>query len=418
MGVDILNIGVSGLSAAQRQLMTTSHNVSNVNTEGYSRQSAEQEATLPSYYTGTGFIGTGVSVQTTVRMSDEFLERQIREANSDYGQYNAFYDMASQIDDLLADPQTGLTPTIESFYSALQEANDDPSSNSTRQVLLSEANVLTDRFQLIDNRFVELNNQVNEHITNITNEISTIAKTIARFNVEIIRLTGIGNGNTPNDILDQREVLIKELSKKIDISVVYQDDGAANIFIGSGQTLVISGTAATMSSEINKYNSLQQDIILTRGNAKEYISGSISGGELDGILNFREELLYPSINSLGRIAIALSEEMNTQNRLGMTLQARSEPFPLGDDFFSSLTNVPQVLDGQNNSTGIYSAAIDDSKILTISDYQLDVTAAGAGYQLTRLSDNSILYSGAVLTELQDAALQEGFSIAETSIPSV
>ena len=216
MGADILSIGVSGLSAAQRQLTTTSHNVANVNTVGYSRQRAELEANIPAHLTGSGFIGTGVSVQTTVRLADEFLERQIRDANSRFGQYDSFYELAAQIDNILANPTTGLAPTMESFYSALQEANDDPSSTSARQVLLTEANVLTDRFELINDHFVELNSEVNDRLTNITNEITSIASSIANLNINIIQRTGAGNGNIPNDLMDQREVLIKELSEKID----------------------------------------------------------------------------------------------------------------------------------------------------------------------------------------------------------
>ncbi|MBE9525398.1 MAG: flagellar hook-associated protein FlgK [Proteobacteria bacterium] len=415
MGADILSIGTSGLLAAQRQLQTTSHNVSNVNTEGYTRQRAELEAIIPAYYAGhTGYIGTGVTVQTTVRLSNEFYEEQIRNGNSSYGQYDAFYDLSAQIDNVLANPTTGLTPTLESFYSALQEANDDPSSTPARQVLLTEANVLTDRFQLIDDHFTDLNNEVNNKLVSLASDVTSIASSIASLNIDIVKRIGAGQGSMPNDLIDQREVLIKKLSEKIDINVVYQDDGAANIFIGSGQTLVISGNAAGISTEINKYNSLELDIILTRGNAKEDITQTITGGELQGVLDFREDVLKPSVNSLGRIAIALSEEMNAQNRLGMTIQGSTAPFPLGGDFFTSQSSSPQVLDGQLSSTGIYTVDITNSKLLTTSDYKLDVNTAGE-YRLTRLSDNFILNSADLtLNGAQTAAGTQGFDLTENT----
>ena len=415
MGADILSIGTSGLQAAQRQLQTTSHNVSNVNTEGYTRQRAELEAIIPAYYAGhTGYIGTGVTVQTTVRLSNEFYEEQIRNGNSSYGQYDAFYDLSAQIDNILANPATGLTPTLESFYSALQEANDDPSSTPARQVLLTEANVLTDRFQLIDDHFTDLNNEVNNKLVSLASDVTSIASSIASLNIDIIKRIGAGQGSMPNDLIDQREVLIKKLSEKIDINVVYQDDGAANIFIGSGQTLVISGNAAGISTEINKYNSLELDIILTRGNAKEDITQTITGGELQGVLDFREDVLKPSVNSLGRIAIALSEEMNAQNRLGMTIQGATAPFPLGGDFFTSQSSSPQVLDGQLSSTGIYTVDITNSKLLTTSNYKLDVNIAGE-YRLTRLSDNFILnFADLTLNGAQTAAGTQGFDLTENT----
>ncbi len=417
MGADILSIGTSGLLAAQRQLQTTSHNVSNVNTEGYTRQRAELEAIIPAYYAGhTGYIGTGVTVQTTVRLSNEFYEEQIRNGNSSYGQYDAFYDLSAQIDNVLANPTTGLTPTLESFYSALQEANDDPSSTPARQVLLTEANVLTDRFQLIDDHFTDLNNEVNNKLVSLASDVTSIASSIASLNIDIVKRIGAGQGSMPNDLLDQREVLIKSLAEKIDVEVVYQDDGAANIFIGSGQTLVLSGNAAGISTEINKYNSLELDLILTRGNAKEDVTHTITGGEFQGVLDFREKVLEPSVNSLGRIAIALSEEMNAQHNLGMTIQGSTAPFPLGGDFFTDLAGTPQVLDGQLSSTGSYTATISDSKVLTTSDYKLDVTAGGANYILTRLSDNLSVYNGNA-AGLNAAANTQGFNIIVGSVPT-
>jgi len=362
MGSDVLGIGITGLAAAQRQLATSSHNISNVNTEGYSRQRAELAARQPEYF-GTGYIGTGVNIQTTARIANEFLEEQIRDGNSKFGQYDAFHALASQIDNILANPDSGLTPTLESFYSALQEANDNPSSTPARQVLLTEANILTDRFQLINDRFNDLNDEVNNQLNNITTEISDAAASIARLNVDIVLKTGVGQGDLPNDLIDQREVLIKKIAEKIDINVIYQDDGAANIFIGSGQNIVIGGVASSLSTEINKYNPAELDIILTQGSGKANVTASVTGGELQGILDFSKNVLDESRNSLGRIAVAVTEEMNAQHKLGMTLQGTAAPFPLGGDFFTSLTNSPQVLDGQASSNRSFTAAITDSKTL-------------------------------------------------------
>ena len=382
-GGDIFGIGTSGLLTSQRQLATTSHNISNVNTDGYSRQRAEQEARKPQYL-GNGYIGTGVDVQTTVRLANEFLEEQIRNANSQYGRYDAYLELSSQLDNILANPDSGLTPTLESFFNALQEANDNPSSTPARQVLLTEANTLASRFKLLDDRFIQLNDQVNQQLVDLTQEVTDAARSIAKLNAEIVQKIGAGQGDMPNDLIDQREVLIKKIAENIDVHVVYQDDGAANLFIGSGQTLVIGTIASTLSTQQNQYNALDLDIMLSQGVGSVNITNQVTGGELQGVIEFKQEVLEESRRALGRIAMALSEEMNTQHRLGMTLQGTSSPFPLGGDFFTDLTVPIPALPGQIG-TGNFEFNITDTRVLTTSDYRLDYDCVN--YRLTRLSDN-------------------------------
>lgn len=422
-----MGIGTSGLLAAQRQLATASHNISNVNTEGYTRQRAEQSARLPQF-SGNGYIGTGVSVQSTIRLANEFLEEQIRDSNSKFGEYDAFHALSKQIDDILANPDSGLTPTMESFFSALQEANDNPASTPARQVLLTEANTMTERFKLLDDRFIDLNDQVNQQLVSLTQEISDAARSVADLNVAIVQRIGAGQGDLPNDLMDQREVLIKQISDNIDVSVIYQDDGAANLFIGSGQSLVIGGNAATLSTTVNTFNAEDLDVVLQQGTSLTNVTNAITGGELQGVLSFKENVLEPSRRSLGRVAIAITEEMNTQHRLGMTLQGTSTPFPLGQDFFTDLSGPINGLPGQT-STNSTSLSITDSRVLTTSDYRLDYD--GATLTLTRLNDNVTFTgtAGATLaTKLADLNNQidgtlptfsgtdpQGFSIATTNM---
>ncbi len=405
----IFGIGTSGLLTAQRQLATASHNISNVNTEGYSRQRAEQAARKPQY-SGSGYIGTGVDVQNTVRLANEFLEEQIRNANSQYGQFDAYFKLSTQIDNILANPDSGLTPTLESFFSALQEANDNPSSTPSRQVLLTEANTMADRFKLLDDRFSELNGQVNQSLVDITQAISDSASSIAKINADIVQKIGAGQGKLPNDLIDQREVLIKQISEKIDVSVVYQDDGAANLFIGSGQALVIGGNAATLSTQKNRFNAEDLDIIMSQGAGSVNVTNSITGGELQGVLDFKTNALEQSRRALGRVAMALTEEMNAQHRLGMTIQGTSAPFPLGQDFFVDQSGPIAGLPGQNSATTA-SLTITDSRLLSTSDYRLDYD--GTNYSLTRLNDGTV-FSNATIGGLSTAVqATEGFSINST-----
>lgn len=384
MASSIFGIGTSGLLTAQRQLATTSHNISNVNTEGFARQRAEQAARLPQF-AGNGYIGSGVDVQTTVRLANEYLEEQVRDSNSQFGKYDAFYALSTQIDNILANPDSGLAPTMESFFSALQEANDNPSSTPARQVLITEANTMTERFKLLDDRFIQLNDQVNQQLVDLTQVVSDAARSVAQLNVSIVQRTGAGQGDLPNDLIDQREVLIKQIAENIDVSVIYQKDGAANLFVGSGQSLVIGSTAATLSTATNAFNAEDLDIILTQGSGSANITKAVTGGEMQGVLDFKENVLEPSRRGLGRIAIALTEEINQQHQLGMTLQDTGAGFNLGGNFFSDLGGPFTGLPGPGSTTNV-SVSITDSRVLSVSDYNLSRDGAGV-YTLTRLSDN-------------------------------
>jgi len=395
MASSILGIGTSGLLASQRQLSTAGHNISNVNTQGYTRQRAEQAARLPQF-SGSGYIGTGVSVETTVRLGNEFLEEQIRNSNSQYGKYDAFHALSTQIDNILANPDSGLTPTMESFFSALQEANDNPSSTPARQVLLTEANTMTERFQLLDDRFIQLNSQVNQQLVDLTQEVSDAARSIAQLNTDIVKRIGAGQGNMPNDLMDQREVLIQKIADNIDVSVIYQDDGSANLFIGSGQSLVIGSKSATLSTKTNDYNAEDLDVILTQGSGSINITQAISGGELQGVVDFKNNVLEPSRRALGRVAIALSEEMNAQHRLGMTIQGTGTPFPMGNDFFTDLGGPINAL-SRLGSTGEIQLNITDSQVLSTNDYRLDLNAGV--FTLTNVDDNTQTYSAASIAAL-------------------
>lgn len=411
MAGDILGIGTSGLLTSQRNLATTSHNISNVNTDGYSRQRTEQEARMPQY-SGNGYVGTGVTVQTTIRLANEFLEKQVRNSNSQLGQYDAYNRLASQVDNIIANPDTGLTPALENFYSALQDANDNPSSTASRQVLLTEANTLTDRFELLDTRFNEINDQTSQALIDLTAEVSDAARSIARLNADITLRIGVGQGDMPNDLIDQREVLIKSISENIDVSVVYQDDGSANLFIGTGQPLVIGSHSLTLATQTSKFNVSDLDIVLIEGGSSTIVTNMIKGGELQGVLDFKAEILDPARRSLGRIAIAITEEMNAQHKLGMTLQDTGAGFKPGDNFFNDLSG-PMLALGAVNNTGVVEFEIIDSRILSTSDYQLNRTGiAGSEYTLIKLDDMTT-YTASSIANLNAAmSTVEGFSLID------
>ncbi len=389
MAGGLLGIATSGLMAAQRGLATTGHNVANVNTEGYSRQRTEQIERLPSF-TGAGFIGNGVDIASITRSYDSFLNAQLRSSLSAHGELATYHSMASQVDNFIADPDASLSPSLQSFFNAVQDVVNDPTSIAARRVMLTEGETLVQRFNILNGRMDDLRSQVNQSLSTNIDEINGLARGIAALNERIVVAYGQA-GQPPNDLLDQRDLLAERLSEKVGTSLYEQKDGSLNVFIGNGQALVMGSTANQLSIQDSAYDPNQKDIAITAGGSSAVvITSAISGGEIGGFLRFVNELLDPAQNALGRIAAGLAATFNAQHSAGSDLNGNS-----GTDFFGDVTD-PTI--GQyswfnkqtNTGTATLAIAFDNAAgngpaDLTASDYRLDFD--GINYTLTRLSDN-------------------------------
>jgi len=374
----ILSTTISGLLAYQKGLATASHNVANANTPGYSRQRVELATRTPQLY-GSGFIGSGVQVTTVRRQYDEFLAVSLRESTSGYERLSAYTELARQVDDLLADPEAGVSPALARFFGALEDVAGDPSSVPARQVLLGEAENLTARMRDLDTRVAELEAQVNRRLETVVTEVNTLAESIARLNTEIIRLEGAAGGQPPNDLLDRRDELVRQLAERVAVTVARQDDGAYNVFIGKGQALVVGGQAATLKATPNAYDASRLEISIAAGASTVEVSPLISGGELGGLLDVRRDILDPARAALGRVAVALAERFNAQHREGMDLDGG-----LGGDFFKDYGTRTAAAHGDNTGSGVVRYEVKDVAALTTSDYLLSYD--GSTYTLKRLSD--------------------------------
>lgn len=370
---DIFGTGVSGLLAFQRALGTTGHNISNVNTEGYSRQRVELNA-RPPQGTGSGFIGTGVEVATVARVYDGFLTAQVRAYTSTHSQLQEFYRLAGQVDNLLADPQAGLTPGLQRFFNAVHGVANDPSSIPARQVMLGEGQALIDRFRYLGERLGNLGEGVNTQIRNSVNDINSYAQALADINRRIVQAQGTVSGQPANDLLDQRDALIARLAERVSVSTVAQDDGALNVFIGNGQTLVLGGNAYPLTATTDPYDPTRLEISYGTAN----VSDQLVGGSLGATLDFRTRILDPARNELGRLATGLAFSFNAQQRAGLNLNDA-----LGGDFFAAAA--PAVRPRSSNTgSGSLGVTVSDGGALTASDYLARYD--GANWTVTRLSD--------------------------------
>lgn len=386
MSLGILNTALSGLAAFQRSLETTSNNISNVNTEGYSRQRVEL-ATSPEQYLGHGYVGSGVNVTNITRSYDQFVTSQVRSSNSTFGEFDKFYGFSTQIDNITSNPSTSLAPAIKSFFNDVHEVADDPSSIPARQSMLSEAESMTASFNTMVDRFSSIRDQVNIDMDSMVKELNTYASEIAQLNVKIMADTGLSSdGQQPNRLLDQRDLLLNKMAKIIDVSVVNQQDGSISVFIGKGQTLVMNKYAAHLDIQSSAGDSTHKQVVMDG----QDITKQLSGGSLNGSLRFRDEVLDPAQQQLGVLAAGMALEFNQQHQLGYDMDAQPGTafFDLGSPQISVIANAT---DPSANVTAAFDMPGASAK-LKASDYSLTITSGGASptYILTRLSDNSTI----------------------------
>ena len=400
MAGDLLGVSVSGALAAQRALSTTGHNIANSTTEGFSRQRVDLVARKPQL-AGNGAIGTGVAVNSVRRVYDDFVVSELRDTASSSNAFDTYYNYTSQVDNLLADQEAGLAPSLKSFCASVNGVANEPSSTSARQVMLSEANSLSDRFSYINGRFENLRHNVTQDMRQVSVEINDLAKAIANINHSVLLAKEVG-GTSPNDLLDQRDRLVQELAEKTSVRVSEQDDGRLNVFIGNGQTLVVGDDYAQLEIRSGGFDPSQVDVVFKGSGGDTVVTRFIEGGALGGLLEFRNGVLDTAQNELGLISIGVSKTFNEQHRLGMDLQS-----DMGGNFFSEADkSAPIVLPSTNNKGDMeFATEIINSDKLTTSDYHL-IYRQGT-YTLLRLQDDVVIGR---YTSLPQDVESEGFSI--------
>lgn len=324
---DMLSTGLSSLRAFQRALDTTAHNIANVSTDGFTRQRVDFATRKPEAY-GNHWLGTGVNVSNVRRVLDDFVTQQVRNSSGSLARLEAFAGQAERLDNLLGDTSNGLGPTLQSFTDAINEVSTTPNSIAARQVLLAEGNALTERLKNYDARLREMSTGVDQRLVAETSEINSIAQGIARMNREI-ELAAQNSGAAPNDLLDQRDLLIDQLAAKVGINVTAEGAGTLNVFIGNGLPLVLAGDAAQITTQASALDPERQQLALQTPSGSVDISRSVTGGTLGGLLDWRREMLDPARNELGRITLAVANQMNNQHREGMDLTGA-----MGGNFFN------------------------------------------------------------------------------------
>ncbi|NMM28521.1 MAG: flagellar hook-associated protein FlgK [Glaciimonas sp.] len=320
MGSSILSIAQSGLAAAQAGINTAGHNIANSKTPGYSRQLVTQSTATAQNY-GYGFVGQGTEISSVKRIYSDYLGSQVSSAQSSSSGLSTYYNQIKQIDNMLGDSSTGLSPAIQDFFKGINDLAANPSLVSARQAALSGGGALASSFQSMDVRFDEIRQGVNQQIAGTVDTINSYAKQIAELNATISKLQGATGDNVPNDLYDQRDQLVQDLSKEAAVSVVKQDGGNYSIYIGNGQALV-AGVQSYSLAATPKAPPNQQDMGVSYQlgtNTVALAESSLNGGNLGGLLDFRSQILNKAQNALGALAQSIATTFNAQHVLGQDL---------------------------------------------------------------------------------------------------
>ncbi len=374
---DILSIGSSALLAYSRALSTTSHNISNVNTPGYSRQRVEL-ATPPGAGSGSGFVGSGVSVSTVARLTDGLVNTRLLGDASAYARLDVYAGYASRVDAQLSGADTNLAAPLQAFFGAANTLAQNPTSPAARQSLIGSAETLAAMFNDSQAQLDSMDAEIDARVRVTVDDINRIGSALAQLNDRIALAQGQFARQPANDLLDQRDQLLQDLSERISISTVMQDDGSLNVFTAGGQALVLGARSTPLAVAGDSYGSGRLEV--TQGGA--IITSQLGGGALGGLLDVRREVLDPARRELGWVAAGIAETFNAQHAQG--LDAYGE---LGGSFFTPPAGTALAATS-NSGTAAVALGFGDVAALRPDDY--DLRLLGSGWQLTSRSTGSVV----------------------------
>ncbi|MGK3140963.1 flagellar hook-associated protein FlgK [Pantoea sp. C2G6] len=385
----IINSAMSGLSAAQAALSTTSNNITNYTVAGYSRQTtilAQANSTLQ----GNSYYGNGVNITGVQREYDAFIATQLRGSSANYSAVNTQYNQISNIDDLLSTSTTSLSTSIQGFFTNLQNVVSNANDPSARQSMLSNAQGLVSQFQTTAQYLTGMQNSVNADIGSSIKQVNTFTNQIADLNKQIAKLT-TGTGTAPNDLLDKRDQLVNDLNNVVGVTVS-QQDGGYTVSMANGLTLVNgnkSNELVAMTSSSDPTRTTIGYVDKQAGNV-EIPEKLITTGSLGGLLAFRSQDLDLAQNQLGQLAAAFTTSFNDVHKQGFDSQGNQ-----GVDFFN--IGSPTVISNSKNSTAAsVTAEWTDSSALKATNYTLSYD--GSNWSATRAADGTAV----TLTQAADS----------------
>ena len=390
----LFSIGTKAMTASYAALATTGHNISNANVQGYSRQQVEL-ATAAGQYSGAGYFGKGVDVTTVTRAHDAFLTREAATSRSLAAMDATRLQLLQQLEAAFPTGEQGVGHAAGEFLNSMVDLSARPTDAATRQVVLARAGEVATRFAAAGAQFDTLQMQVRDELQGGVAKINQLAESIATLNQRIA--ASLGTGQAPNDLLDQRDQALSDLSQHLQLSTVRADDGSVTVFGAGGQRLVMGAQAQRLSVQPDPSDATRAVIGLSDGGSLRLLqTQELGGGSVAGLLRFQDEDLVDARTLMGQLAAALAGKVNEQQALGLDM---GSPPGSGVPIFAA--GAPVAVPNANNATnGQVSLSIIDASQLRASEYALSADPGGAPgvWQLTRLQDGfvSSIHSGQVV----------------------
>ncbi|MFZ4287604.1 flagellar hook-associated protein FlgK [Variovorax sp. HJSM1_2] len=366
----LLNVGARALQANQAALTTIGHNIANVNTAGYSRQTVVLEQ-VAGQFTNGGYIGKGVDILTVQRTYNQFLTKQAALTESIQSADTARADKLTGLQDIFTTGTSGLGAAVSDFLNSFSDIVNAPTDLTARNVALTSADELAARFRTTAQQISDIQDSVTAELKEQVLSINSLTSRIATLNEQIARTNG--TGQAPNDLLDQRDELIKNLNSLVQTSTVAADDGTVSVFVGSQAVVQSNRSVPVILTDNNTKLAVQRDTIVT-----QIDEAQIGGGSMTGLLKFQNDDLVKGRNLLGRMALAIATEVNDQHKLGLTMDGTQ-----GGNLFTPISIDPVLSDSGTATMGI---TVTDGTQLKATNYEINMTSATAG-TLTRIPDD-------------------------------
>ncbi|VWC47413.1 flagellar hook-associated protein FlgK [Burkholderia lata] len=377
MSNTLMNLGVSGLNAALWGLTTTGQNISNAATPGYSVERPVY-AEASGQYTSSGYMPQGVNTVTVQRQYSQYLSDQLNGAQTQSGALSTWYSLVTQLNNYVGNPTSGISTAITNYFTGMQSVANSASDSSVRQTAMSNAQTLANQITAAGQQYDALRQSVNTQLTNTVTQINSYTAQIAQLNQQIASASS--QGQPPNQLMDQRDLAVSNLSNLAGVQVVRNSDGYS-VFLAGGTPLVVANKSYQLATVASPSDPSELTVVSQgiaganpQGPNQALSDASLSGGTLGGLLAFRSQTLDPAQAQLGAIATSFAAQVNAQNALGIDLSGKA-----GGNLFTTGSPITYANQG-NTGTATLSASIANPSQPTTSDYTLSFD--GANYTLT------------------------------------
>ena len=340
---DLLSIGRSGLGASKKSLEVTGHNISNANTEGFSRQRVDQVSSHPIQKSGL-IIGTGTDIRGIHRVEQTQMERKINDAISDHSYHEESYDQLSQIQEVFNELDSeGLSQVIGNFFNSFRQLANEPENESMRSIVRDNANLIVSDFRRITETMDKTTNEIDKQILRSVDEINYSTKEIAKLNKRIATLEA--SGDETADLRDQRDLLLRDLSKYFKLNTYVDNRGSFVVnavgvgsLVTAGQNLdLIAKGVVKEKSNNNMPGSME---IYYKDKPGSPISNRFTGGKIGGLIHIRNKNIVELKDRMDKLAYSLTHQVNEIHRQGYSVNRNVSALGgEGINFFKNLDTV-------------------------------------------------------------------------------